>query len=117
MYNLHLLTKAPKEEPYFILEGEKKADVLTEWGLCGTTLDSGGQSGKGAAWKPSFKKYFKGRDVYILPDNDETGETYATALADNLLGVAKAVKILRLPDLPPKGDIIDWLKMNGGRVE
>ena len=108
LYNLHLLSKAPKKEPFFFLEGEKKADILTDWDLCGTTLDSGGQSGKGPPGDLSFKKYFKGRDVYILPDNDDTGESYATAIADHLLGVAKSVKILRLPGLPKKGDIIDW---------
>lgn len=117
LYNLHILAKAPEDHPLFFLEGEKKADVLTGWGLYATTLDSGGQSGKGSAWRPAFKKYFQNRDVYILPDNDETGESYATALADHLLSVARSVRILRLPGLPPKGDIIDWIRLNGDRID
>lgn len=116
LYNLHFLAKAEKGEPFFILEGEAKCDVLTSWDLLATTLDSGGQSGKRSSWQKGFEKYFKHREVFILPDNDKTGETYATTIADKLLAVAKSVKILRLPDLPPKGDIIDWIKNNKEQV-
>jgi len=109
LYNLHLLVKAPVDVPFFILEGEAKADVLTKWGLFATSLDSGGKS----AWRNGFEKYFIDRAVYILPDNDTTGEEYCRGVADHLLAVADSVKILRLPGLPVKGDIIDWLKING----
>jgi putative DNA primase/helicase len=112
LYNTHLLKKSASElDPIFIVEGEKKADVLTGWGLTATSLDSGGQSGKGATWRREFTEYFVGKEVYILPDNDETGEEYAASLIKKLNGVAASIKILRLPDLPPKGDLIDWLKM------
>lgn len=117
LYNLHLLLKADIEEPFFVVEGEAKADALVEMDFVATSLDSGGQSGKGSSWRAGFKKYFKARDVFILPDNDETGETYAVTIADNILSVAKSVKILRLPGLPPKGDILDWLKINGAGIE
>lgn len=109
-YNLHRLATMPTGEPVFFLEGEAKADVLTEWGLYATSLDSGGQSGKGASWRKEWNRYFKGREVFILPDNDPTGEEYAKSLAGHLLPVAASVKVLRLPGLPVKGDVIDWLK-------
>jgi hypothetical protein len=110
LYNMHLLKKAPLGEPVFFTEGEAKSDVLTAWGLTATSLDSGGQSGKGSAWRDGFLDYFKGREVIILPDNDQTGETYAASIAERLLPAAAEVKILRLPDLPAKGDIIDWVE-------
>lgn len=116
LYNLHRLVKAKKDEPFFVLEGEAKADVLIGWDLMATTLDSGGQSGKGSSWRKGFEKYFKHREVYIIPDRDKTGETYASSIADQLLAVAKSVKILRLPDLPVKGDIIDWIKIKEEQV-
>lgn len=112
-YNLHQLATLPKGEPIFFLEGEAKADILARWGLCATSLDSGGQSGKGASWRNEWSKYFAGREVYILPDNDKTGEEYARSLAEHLLPVASTVKALRLPNLPPKGDIIDWVRREG----
>ncbi len=112
-YNLHRLATAPAGEPIFFLEGEAKADALTAWGLFATSLDSGGQSGKGAAWRKEFDRYFAGRVVYILPDNDKTGEEYAASIAAHLLPVAASVKVLRLPELPTKGDILDWIKKEG----
>ena len=113
LYNMHLLAKNPPEAPVFILEGERKADVLAAWGLCATSLDSGGQSGKSKnTWREDYNRFFAGREVYILPDNDPTGEKYATTLAQRLLKIAAAVKILRLPGLPAKGDVIDWINLN-----
>lgn len=110
LYNLHHLVKLPEDEPVFFVEGEKCASVLTRWGLCATTLDAGGQAGKGAAWRQKWNTFFTGRDVYILPDNDLTGEEYAATLAKHLVPVAASVKALRLPGLPHKGDLVDWLK-------
>lgn len=111
LYNLHRVKAAGELDPIFILEGEAKADVLTCWGLAATSLDSGGQSGKGATWRRQFTGYFAGKEVYILPDNDETGEEYAASLIKQLNGTAASIKVLRLPDLPPKGDVIDWIRL------
>lgn len=113
LYNTHKLATNPPGEPVFILEGERKADALTAWGLCATSLDSGGQSGKSKiTWRDEFNRFFEGREVYILPDNDTTGETYAVTVATRLQKIARAVKVLRLPGLPQKGDVIDWIKLN-----
>jgi DNA primase len=113
LYNTHKLATNPPGDPVFILEGERKADALTAWGLCATSLDSGGQSGKSATtWRDEFNQFFQGREVYILPDNDAAGETYAATVAGRLLKIAADVRILRLPGLPVKGDVIDWINLN-----
>jgi putative DNA primase/helicase len=113
LYNTHKLATNPPGDPVFILEGERKADALTAWGLCATSLDSGGQSGKSkTTWRDEFNQFFQGREVYILPDNDTAGETYAATVAGRLLDIAAAVRILRLPGLPAKGDVIDWINLN-----
>lgn len=115
LYNTHKLAANPPGEPVFILEGERKADALTAWGLCATSLDSGGQSGKTqATWRDEFNRFFEGRDVYILPDNDQAGEMYAATVAGRLLKVAAAVRVLRLPGLPEKGDVMDWIRLQEG---
>ncbi len=111
-YNLHHIVAMPGE-PIFFVEGEAKANLLAKWGLCATSLDSGGQSGKGASWRKEWDSYFTGRDIYILPDNDKTGETYMESLASHLLPVAASVKVLRLPGLPEKGDVVDWVELGG----
>jgi hypothetical protein len=52
----------------------------------------------------------------ILPDNDAPGRAHAEVVAASLEKLAKSIHILELPDLPPKGDIIDW-DAAGGTVE
>ncbi len=103
-YRLPDLLQAAPDAPVFVPEGEKKADLLASWGLVATCLDSGAQTKP----YPSFVEVLKNRRVVILPDNDEPGEKYATTVAGALYGVAASVKIVRLPGLPAKGDILDW---------
>lgn len=96
--------------PVFICEGEKAADAVAALGLLATTNHGG--AGK---WSPALNDWFRGRHVVILPDNDEAGERHARAVADALTGTARTIRILRLPDLPPKGDAVDWTVMGGDR--
>jgi len=88
-----------------IVEGEKCADMLTALGLV-ATCNAGGAGN----WQVSLNQYFEGRDVVILPDNDEAGEAHFLDVADQLEDIAKTVKVCRLSDLPPKGDVVDWFK-------
>lgn len=53
----------------------------------------------------------------ILPDNDPAGAAHGQAVAGALHGTAASVKVLRLPDLPPKGDVSDWLAADGTAEE
>jgi 5S rRNA maturation endonuclease (ribonuclease M5) len=98
---------ASAEKPVFIVEGEKDADRLTQAGLVATT-NSGGASAS-RSWS-SMAQWFKDRRVVILPDNDEAGRRHASAIAEALRDIAKSIKIVRLPNLPAKGDVSDWLE-------
>ncbi|MCK1743180.1 AAA family ATPase [Bradyrhizobium sp. 139] len=51
-----------------------------------------------------------GRDVYILPDNDEPGARHAKQVAAGLAGIARSIRIVHLP---LKGDVSDWLGAGG----
>jgi RecA-family ATPase len=92
----------------YITEGERKADALAGWGLVATSQPFGG-----AKWRGDLTHWFKGRDIVILPDNDATGQGFAISAAHSLHGTARSVRLLILPDLPPKGDIIDWIEAGG----
>ena len=105
LYGLPGLAAASALERVYIVEGEGKADALHAWGLIAVCTDSGA-AGK---WPEGFADLFKNREVVILPDNDAPGEKYAARVADALAGVAAAVLVLRLPGLPDKGDLLDWL--------
>jgi putative DNA primase/helicase len=100
---------ARKDDPIFFVEGEKDADRLTACGLLSTTASEGAS----AKWKPELTKWFTGRDVYIIPDNDKPGEAHAEKVARALKPVASSVRIIHLSDLPEKGDVSDWLNAGG----
>lgn len=114
-YNLPALSNA--EGPIYFVEGEAKADLLTGWGLTATCLDNGSTVPAPAAlekWRGTYLQYFQGKEaVYILPDNDDPGCKYADFLAGELKSIVGSVKVVNLPGLPPKGDIIDWWKAGG----
>jgi hypothetical protein len=114
-YNLpKLLTE---KGPIYLTEGEAKADLLNEWGLTATSLDTGSSIPAAAnlkKWQEIFLPCFKGKEkVIIIPDNDEPGRRYAAFLAGELKAITGSVKVLTLPGLAPKGDIIDWYKSGG----
>jgi hypothetical protein len=92
----------------WIAEGEKDADRLAGLGLCATTNPGG--AGK---WPASFGRYLAGRDLVILPDNDQAGRDHARDVMARLTSVAGSVRIVELPALLPKQDVSDWLDHGG----
>ena len=55
-----------------------------------------------------------GREVVVCVDNDENGERYGQEVARLAADAgAISIKILRLPGLPEKGDVEDWLGAGG----
>ena len=93
-----------------IVEGEKCVDRLRELGVPATTNRGG--AGK---WRPELNVFFMGADVVLVPDNDDAGHKHVQEIGAALTGVAKRIRVLVLPGLPPKGDIADWLAAGGTR--
>jgi hypothetical protein len=106
LFNLPELIARPGER-VFVVEGEKCASELATLGLLVTTSAHGAKSPHKSNWQT-----LAGRDVVILPDNDPDGQAYARTVAQILssLSPAATVRIVNLPDLPPKGDCADWLE-------
>jgi DNA primase len=99
------------EHPIIVVEGEAKANLLLGWNVPATCCAMG--AGK---WKAEHAEYLRDADVVILPDNDIAGAKHVDKVATSLQGIAAAVRVLRLPDLPEGGDIVDWADA-GGTVE
>ena len=115
-YHLPEILGADPSRIIVVVEGEKDADNLRAMGEIATTNPGG--TGSGKLWgTPSFRDPFRGRNVVILPDNDDPGQKHATRVAHALHGHAKSVKVLNLPDLPAKGDVSDWIEDGGTREE
>lgn len=123
-----VLSAIKKGQTVFIVEGEKAVDRLMADGVPATTNPRG--AGK---WLSEFNQYFASADVVVLPDNDPQainkktgqpkfhdngdpvlpGQDHAHAVAAQLQDVAASVKLLELPGLPLKGDVVEWLDADG----
>lgn len=120
----------------FVVEGEKDADNLAKQGVIATTNPGG--VGK---WGDHLTAFFRDADVVIIQDNDPQaknpdppngdgalrwhpdgrpvlpGQDHAQDVAKALSGTAQRVRVLDLarhwPQMPPKGDVSDWIKAGG----
>jgi putative DNA primase/helicase len=103
-YRLPELLAADPAAWVLIVEGEQDTDRLAELGFVATT--NAGGAGK---WRSEHSEHLRGRRVCIIPDNDDAGERHAENVARSLVGIATEIRILRLPNLPAKGDVSDYL--------
>ena len=91
-----------------ICAGEKDADALTAIGIPATTNALG--EGK---WRDTYTQQLVAAGVErvrIFPDNDDPGRAHADQVASSCVaGGIRDVKIITLPDVPPKGDVSDYL--------
>ena len=102
------LTDVLNAETVYFCEGEKCVEAIKKAGRVATSLDAGANS----KWQNEYNAYFEGKNVIILPDNDEPGLKYAFSIKKELPDAV----IKELPGLPEKGDIFDWLKL-GHNIE
>lgn len=109
LYRWPELLKYP-DAPVFICEGEKDTDKVRSLDLNPVATSVAGQ-----CWTPELAEALKGRDVYILQDNDAAGREVALEVAGLLFGKAKSIRIVELPGLPEKGDVSDWLNADASR--
>ncbi len=110
-YHLPSLKQAAR---VYVCEGEKAPDAAAVLGLIATTSAGGSQAARKTDWSP-----LAGKEIVIVPDNDEPGEAYADDVVDLLsqLTPAPTVRVVRLPDLPDGGDMADYLELRGGDIE
>jgi putative DNA primase/helicase len=96
-----------------IVEGEKDADRLWSLGLPATT-----NSGGAGKWTEDHTQQLVAagiKRVVILSDNDPPGEAHSLQVARSCDDAGLFVRRILLPDLPPKGDVSDWL--NAGHTK
>jgi putative DNA primase/helicase len=103
-YRLPAIHTATQDKCVYTCEGEKDCDRLASADLT-ATCNAGG-AGK---WKKQHAEYLVGLHVAIFADNDDPGRKHAEQVARSLAGKAASIKVVELPDLPPKGDVSDWL--------
>lgn len=113
LYKQNLLSDVPPNETVYIVEGEKDCDTMTDKLHFRAVSAPNGATKNGAKnkWNSKLNGLFRNLNIAIIPDNDEVGRAYAETIANELLPVAKSVKIIDLCEewesLKDKGDITD----------
>lgn len=101
LYNLPTLRSSPWA---LLVEGEKDADSLIALNLPATTVCGGAKK-----WRDEYTQEFDGKDVAILPDNDDAGRAHARLIAHKLIARARAKSVRIVPtSSAPKGDVSDF---------
>lgn len=105
LFRLHEIANR-RSWPVIVVEGEKDVLALEAIGLLATTSAMGAGN-----WLDVYARSLRNRRVVVIPDNDEPGIQHAERVAGSLLvGRAASVRLVRLPGLPEKGDVSDWLQ-------
>jgi putative DNA primase/helicase len=110
LYRLTELIAAIKAgERVLVCEGEKDVESAVALGYAATTNCGGvGQ------WRVGYDQHFKGADVVIVGDNDDSGRKFAAERAGHLQKVAKSLHLV----FPPEGkDLTEWVKAGGTRAQ
>lgn len=106
LYRGHRLSQNPSDLVYLV-EGELCADCLESVGILAVTWPNGAQSVGKVDWSA-----LAGRDVVLWPDNDAPGLEAMQSIRGTLerLGAVVLVVDVAALALPPKGDVVDWLR-------
>jgi hypothetical protein len=107
LWPLYRLPTIIHAKDIIIVEGEKCADVLAKFGYIATTSSHGAGSPHKSDWTP-----LAGKDVVIVPDNDQEGENYAARVVEILgdLVPRPRVKVARLSGLTDGEDAVEWVE-------
>ena len=106
---LFRLPEINPEGVVYVTEGEKACVAGVAIGLNCTTSSHGSKSADKSDWQP-----LAGRDVIILRDNDAAGLKYARDVSGIINGLTPPgrVKVVKLPGLPPSGDVVDFVHLH-----
>jgi hypothetical protein len=107
LYRLPEVLEAPI---VFVVEGERDVETLRSHCFVATTNAGGAK----APWLPNFTESLRGREVILIPDNDEPGRGRVLTIARALLGKAAQLIVLELDD---GKDITDWFARGHSETE
>jgi 5S rRNA maturation endonuclease (ribonuclease M5) len=107
LYHLPEVVEAPI---VFVVEGEKDAETLRDYGFV-TTTNAGGAK---APWLPQFTEALRGREVILIPDRDAPGYARVKRIARALLGNVPRLVYLELED---GKDVTEWFARGHSELE
>lgn len=111
LYNLPVIKGAGC---VYVVEGEKDVETLKTLHIPAVCGADGAGPGK---WLPQYTEALRGVHVVVIPDNDDTGRSFAAETANSLHSVASSVQVADLltvwPELPEHGDTTDIFEKFG----
>ncbi|WP_138206384.1 CHC2 zinc finger domain-containing protein [Haloimpatiens lingqiaonensis] len=104
-YNLYRLVKS-KSNTVYIVEGEKDADTLSKMGYLAVSL-------KGFQYYKFNCRFFKNKNIIVIPDNDQPGQNYKNDVIKGLKPFIKSYKVFPIEQYAkePGQDITDLFKL------
>ncbi|MCF7837526.1 MAG: hypothetical protein K9N49_02760 [Candidatus Marinimicrobia bacterium] len=115
LYHLPAVMAAKAEGgPIFITEGEKDAEALTALGFTATC-----NAGGACKWESQYTEALAGAAVILVPDKDDAGKRHSDRVQQALLGTAKSLKVVWLPEREGRfiKDSADWVAAGGTAEE
>lgn len=109
---LYRLPEVLNSEWVLVLEGEKDCETARSLGFVGTCNHAGA-----GEWDVSYSRTLAGKNIVIIPDNDDPGREHAETVRKSVFPFAKSVRVLELPEAPPSGDLTDWVSAGGNSAE
>jgi 5S rRNA maturation endonuclease (ribonuclease M5) len=107
---LYRLPKVITAKLAYIVEGEKDVVTLEKFRRTATCNPMG--AGK---WRQDYSAVLKGKQVVIIPDNDEPGRKHAEAVAQSVYDAgARWVKVVTLPT---RKDVTEWVEAGGTKEQ
>ncbi|WP_282804462.1 CHC2 zinc finger domain-containing protein [Clostridium tetani] len=105
-YNLYKLVKS-KSNIVYITEGEKDADTLCKMGFLALSL-------KNFKYDKFHCRFFKNKNILIVPDNDDPGENYKSEVIRELKPFIKSYRVFPIEEYAkePGQDITDLFNLN-----
>lgn len=96
-----------------LVEGEMDCLLANQMGYNAMTTTGGANT-----WRAQWNSLFQGKTLHICYDIDKAGQSGAEKVARNLHGIAKQIKIIKLPIVdPPDGDLTDYFVALGHTKE
>ena len=123
---LYRVDRLRGQDTVCLVEGEKVADAMRMLGMVATTTPGG--AGKWHMSDPTRSPIGLGgyaaqfidagnTNLAIFSDNDDAGRRHAEDAARDCHAAGLRVKMVALPGLPPKGDVIEFLEAGGTKAD
>ena len=109
LYNMPVLKNY---NDIYVVEGEKDVDSLSKLGLAAVCGAHGAGHDK---WLPQYTAALRGKNVFVIQDNDDIGKAFAVETCNALTDNAASVKLIDLTKewtgLKNHGDISDVMEL------